>query len=59
MLHGETVQSCLPWDIPWWQPEYAIFFGICYVLTSLIIAGLGVALVKTIRQNRERREKSR
>ena len=58
MLHGETVQSCLPWDIPWWQPEYAAFFGIFYVLTGLILAGLTVAVVKTIRQNRERCAKS-
>ncbi len=50
MLRGETVHSCLPWDIPWQQTEYAVFFGIFYVLIGLIVFGLGLALVKTVRQ---------
>ncbi len=56
MLRGETVQSCLPWDIPWWQAEYAVFFGIFYISVGLILAGVGVAIIKTILQNNGRRE---
>ena len=59
MLRGETVHSCLPWDIPWQQPEYAVFFGIFYVLTGLIIFGLGLALAKTVRQCARRKFASR
>lgn len=50
MLHGETVHSCLPWDIPWWQAEYAVFFAIFYALAALIFIGLGAAFIKTVRQ---------
>ncbi len=59
MLRGETVQSCLPWDIPWWQTEYAVFFGIFYIAVGLIIAGVGVAVIKTILQNNGQREEKR
>lgn len=27
MLHGETIHSPLPQDIPWWSPDFAVFFG--------------------------------
>ena len=50
MLPGETVQSCLPWDIPWWQAEYAVFFAIFYVLNALIFIGLSAAFIRTVRQ---------
>lgn len=56
MLRGETVHSCLPWDIPWWQAEYAVFFAIFYALVGAIIAGLSVALLKTVRQVYKRRK---
>ena len=55
MLRGETVHSCLPWDIPWQQTEYAVFFGIFYVLTGLIVFGLGLAFIKTVRQRGRRK----
>ena len=50
MLRGETVHSCLPWDIPWWQAEYAVFFTIFYASVVLIFIGLGAAFIKTVRQ---------
>lgn len=50
MLHGETVRSCLPWDIPWWQVEYAVFFTIFYASMALIFIGLGAVFIKTVRQ---------
>lgn len=27
MLPGETVQSILPQDLPWWRPDFAFFSG--------------------------------
>ena len=56
MLRGETVHSCLPWDIPWWQVEYAVFFMIFYAFVILIFIGLSAALIRTVRQIRIRRK---
>ena len=50
MLPAETPRSCLPWDIPWQQPEYAIFFGIFYALVIILGAGVGLALLKSLRE---------
>ncbi len=49
MLHGETVQSALPQDIPWWMPDHAIFFGVLYAVLIVIGCGLGYVFLKTIR----------
>lgn len=43
MLHGETLHSCLPWDIPWWMPDHAIFMSVLYLALTFI--GLGVTYV--------------
>jgi len=43
MQHGETIHSMLPWDIPWWMPDHAIFFGVLYLV--LTVLGLGLACV--------------
>ncbi|WP_169738244.1 hypothetical protein [Maridesulfovibrio frigidus] len=40
MLHGETVQSPLPMDLPWWQPDHVIFFGVLYAVIAVLGAGL-------------------
>lgn len=49
MLHGETVQSPLPQDIPWWSPDFAIFFGVLYVVLFVIGSGLGYVMLQTLR----------
>lgn len=49
MLHGETVQSPLPQDIPWWSPDFAIFFGILYLVLFVIGSGLGAVMLLTLR----------
>ncbi len=43
MLHGETIHSMLPQDIPWWLPDHAIFFGVLYIV--ILTIGTGVSLV--------------
>lgn len=43
MLHGETLHSALPQDIPWWMPDHAIFFGVLYGV--IIVIGCGLAYV--------------
>ena len=32
MLHGETIHSPLPQDIPWWSPDFVIGTGVGYVI---------------------------
>jgi len=43
MIHGETLHSALPQDIPWWMPDHAIFFGVLYGV--IIVIGCGLAYV--------------
>ena len=49
MRHGETIQSMLPWDIPWWMPDHAMFFGALYVVLGVIGLGLLFVIVKSAR----------
>ncbi len=48
MLHGETVQSMLPQDLPWWMPDHAVFFGVLYGVLFVISSGLGVVILKSL-----------
>ncbi len=41
MLPGETVHSPLPQDIPWWSPDFAVFFGVLYLVLLFIGSGVG------------------
>ena len=49
MLHGQTVHSPLPQDIPWWMPDHAIFFGVLYAVLLVIVGGLGYVILKSMR----------
>ncbi|WP_435050748.1 hypothetical protein [Desulfonatronum lacustre] len=49
MLPGETIQSFLPQDIPWWMPDHAIFMGAFYLALILIGTGVGVVVLKSIK----------
>ncbi|MBP3731165.1 MAG: hypothetical protein J6I40_06835 [Mailhella sp.] len=42
LIPGENGHSPLPWDLPLWQPDYAIFFGALY--SVLLVLGIGIAL---------------
>lgn len=42
MLPGETVHSPLPQDIPWWSPDFAVFFGVLYLV--LLLSGAASAM---------------
>ena len=50
MLHGETVHSPLPQDIPWWSPDFTIFFGVLYLVLFVIGSGLGYVFFQAIRE---------
>ncbi|MEF2143977.1 MAG: hypothetical protein V3573_00905 [Desulfovibrionaceae bacterium] len=47
MLHGETVHSPLPQDLPWWMPDHAIFFGVLYIVIAVIGVGMGYVIMKS------------
>ncbi|MGE4293235.1 MAG: hypothetical protein AB7E32_13625 [Desulfovibrio sp.] len=47
MLHGETVHSPLPQDLPWWQPDHAIFFGVLYIVIAVLGIGMGYTIIKS------------
>ncbi|PTN32440.1 hypothetical protein [Desulfonatronum sp. SC1] len=49
MLPGETIQSFLPQDIPWWMPDHAIFMGAFYLALILIGSGVGYVVMKSIK----------
>lgn len=53
MLHGETIHSPLPWDIPWWLPDHAVFFGVLYVVIAIIGAGVSLVVLKSLIETRD------
>lgn len=48
MLHGETIHSVLPQDLPWWEPDHFVFFSILYLVLLGIASGLGYCLVRSV-----------
>ncbi len=48
MLKTETLHSPLPWDLPWWAPDHAVFFGVLYLVLAIIGAGVTVVVLKTL-----------
>ena len=48
MLHGETIHSPLPQDIPWWSPDFAVFFGVLYLVLFVIGTGVGYVILRSI-----------
>lgn len=49
MLPGETIQSIMPYDIPWWMPDYAIFMSAFYLSLILIGFGVGYVVLKSLK----------
>lgn len=49
MIPGESVHSPLPFDLPWWQPDHAIFFGVLYLVIMFLGLGLVFAVLKTFK----------
>jgi hypothetical protein len=45
-----SVSSMLPWDIPWYDPSHAIFFGALYGALSVIGIGIVCALILTFKR---------
>lgn len=56
MKFGETIASALPWDIPWWSPDFAIFFGFLYMILLVLGLGLGLVFYKTLKDMKKTEE---
>lgn len=48
MLHGETIHSVLPWDIPWWMPDHFVFLGVLYLVLGIVGTGVGIVVLKSL-----------
>jgi len=59
MLPGESLHSMLPWDIPWWRPDHALFFGVLYAILLVIFSGLGMVILRSIAQTIQDRLRTR
>lgn len=46
-LPTETLKSMLPQDIPWWEADHAIFFGVLYLVLIALSVGILYVVVKT------------
>ena len=46
--YGETLRSMMPWDIPWFLPNHAIFFGAVYAVLAVLGVGLGYVVIKSV-----------
>lgn len=54
--YGETIRSLLPHDIPWFLPDHLIFFGAFYAVVTVIFAGLGVVIAKSVWETMKERK---
>jgi hypothetical protein len=57
MLHGETVHSMLPQDLPWWMPDHFVFFGVLYAVLLVIGSGLGVVFLQSLKETLAEKKK--
>ncbi|RQD68117.1 MAG: hypothetical protein D5R98_00225 [Desulfonatronovibrio sp. MSAO_Bac4] len=48
MIPGETVQSMLPQDIPWWMADHFVFFSVLYLVLATIGIGVGAVVFQSI-----------
>lgn len=49
LIPGENGHSPFPWDLPLWQPDYAIFFGVLYLVLLVLGCGLGIVFMRAMR----------
>lgn len=49
LLYGQNGYSPFPWNLPIWQPDYAVFFGVLYLVLLALGCGLAIVFMKTIR----------
>ncbi len=47
LKYGESIQSLFPWDVPFWDPAYALFFNVVYLILTVVFIGIGLVIYKT------------
>ena len=52
LIHGQNNQSPFPWELPLWQPDYAIFFGVLYSVILILGIGITLAFARAIKDAR-------
>ncbi|MFP4391848.1 MAG: hypothetical protein ACOC43_01535 [Desulfohalobiaceae bacterium] len=57
MFPHETLRSLLPWDIPWWLPDHAVFFGVLYAVLATLGLGLGLVVLRSLAQTLQEDDK--
>ena len=53
LIHGQNNQSPFPWELPLWQPDYAIFFGVLYAVILSLGIGLSLVFARSIMEARK------
>ena len=53
LIHGQNNQSPFPWELPLWQPDYAIFFGVLYAVILILGIGLSLVFARSIMEGRK------
>ncbi|WP_027183388.1 hypothetical protein [Desulfovibrio inopinatus] len=54
MIHGETVHSPLPQDLPLWSADHFVFFSVLYLVILILGSGMGYVILKSLRETCEK-----
>lgn len=49
LLIGQNGYSVFPWNLPVYSPDYAVFFGVLYLVLLVLGVGLGLVFLKSFR----------
>ena len=52
LLHGANGHTPFPWNLPLWQPDYVIFFGVLYAVLLILGIGITLAFAHAIKESR-------
>jgi len=47
LMIGQNGHTPFPWNLPIWQPDYAVFFGVLYLVLLVLCIGLGLVIYRT------------
>ena len=53
MMPGTNPRSPAPWDLPYWMPDYMIFFGALYLVLTVLGIGLALVMYKTYKDSKK------
>ncbi len=49
MIPGTNPRSPLFTDLPYWMPDYMVFFGVLYLVLIALGIGLGLVIFNTLK----------